>query len=99
MDLKALKHSGISTVVASMIKLIISPLIMILVAVWLGVRGIELGILFFLVASPTAVASFIQVKAMGGNGEFAANIVVMSTLLGIVTVTGGLLVLKALALL
>lgn len=99
MDLKALKHSGISTIVASIIKLVISPLIMIVIAIWLGVRGMELGILFFLAASPTAVASFIQVKAMGGNGEFAANIVVMSTLLGIVTVTGGLLVLKALALL
>ena len=97
MDLKALKHSGISTVVASIIKLVISPLIMIVIAIWLGVRGMELGILFFLAASPTAVASFIQVKAMGGNGEFAANIVVMSTLLGIFTVTGGLLVLKAFA--
>lgn len=98
MNMKALKHSGVSTLTSSLLKLIVAPLLMISIAIWLGVRGMELGILFFLVASPTAVASFIQVKAMGGNGEFAANIVVMSTLLGIVTVTGGLLVLKALAL-
>ena len=99
MNMKALKHSGVSTVLASTLKLVVAPLLMISLAIWLGVHGMELGILFFLVASPTAVASFIQVKAMGGNGEFAANIVVMSTLLGIVTVTGGLVSLKALALL
>lgn len=98
-NLKALEHSGISTLIASIIKLVIAPLLMTVIAIWLGVRGMELGILFFLVSSPTAVASFIQVKAMGGNGEFAANIVVMSTLLGIVTVTGGLVALKALELL
>ena len=95
MNMKTLKHSGMSTVTSSLLKLIVAPLIMITVAIWLGVRGMDLGILFFLVASPTAVASFIQVKAMGGNGEFAANIVVMSTLLGIVKVTGGLMALKA----
>lgn len=98
MNMKALKHSGMSTLTSSLLKLIVAPLLMISMAIWLGVRGMELGILFFLVASPTAVASFIQVKAMGGNGEFAANIVVMSTLLGIVTVTAGLLALKAFAL-
>lgn len=98
MNMEALKHSGVSTVAASILKLIVAPLLMISLAIWLGVRGMELGILFFLMASPTAVASFIQVRAMGGNGEFAANIVVMSTLLGILTVTGGLLVLKAFAL-
>ncbi|MFT7300411.1 MAG: malonate transporter [Porticoccus sp.] len=98
MNMKALKHSGVSTVTASILKLIVAPLLMVSMAIWLGVRGMELGILFFLVASPTAVASFIQVRTMGGNGEFAANIVVMSTLLGIVTVTVGLLVLKAFAL-
>ncbi len=98
MNMKALKHSGMSTLTSSLLKLIVAPLLMISMAIWLGVRGMELGILFFLVASPTAVASFIQVKAMGGNGEFAANIVVMSTLLGIVTVTAGLLALKVFAL-
>ncbi len=98
MNMKALKHSGVSTVAASILKLIVAPLLMVSMAIWLGVRGMELGILFFLVASPTAVASFIQVRAMGGNGEFAANIVVMSTLLGIVTVTAGLLILKAFSL-
>jgi predicted permease len=99
MNLKALQHLGISTFAATAIKLIIAPLLITLCAIWLGVRGMELGILFLLAASPTAVASFIQVKAMGGNGEFAANIVVMSTFLGIVTVTGGLVALKALTLL
>ena len=53
MNMKALKHSGVSTVAASILKLIVAPLLMVSMAIWLGVRGMELGILFFLVASPT----------------------------------------------
>lgn len=94
-QLRALNHSGGTVAAASALKLVVSPLLVVLPAAHLGVRGMELGILFFLTASPTAVASFIQVEAMRGNGVLAANIVVATTLLGIVTVTGGLLALKA----
>lgn len=99
MNLRALKHSGNSILWASLIKLVVVPAMIVGGAIFCGVRGMPLGILFFLVSSPTAVASFIQVKALKGNGELAANIVVLSTLLGIVTVTTGLLVLKSFALL
>ncbi len=98
MNLKALKHSGISTLACALIKLVLTPLLIVGTAAWLGVNGMALGILFFLTSSPTAVASFIQVRAMGGNGELAANMVVLSTLLGILTVTGGLLALRMLSL-
>jgi len=98
MNLGALPRSGPSALGASAIKLIATPALIVGAAAWLGVQGMALGILFFLTSSPTAVASFIQVRAMGGDGELAANMVVLSTLLGIVTVTGGLLALKALAL-
>lgn len=98
MNLGALQHSGASTLTAAVLKLVMTPLLIVGVAAWLGVSGMALGILFLLTSTPTAVASFIQVKSMGGNGELAANMVVLSTLLGMLTVTGGLLTLKALAL-
>ena len=98
MNLRALKHSGASTLTAAILKLVVTPLLIVGTAAWLGVSGMALGILFLLTSTPTAVASFIQVKSMGGNGELAANMVVLSTLLGMLTVTGGLLTLKALAL-
>ncbi|WP_461483429.1 AEC family transporter [Porticoccus sp.] len=98
MNLSALSHSGASTLGAALLKLVAMPVLIVSTAAWLGVEGMAMGILFFLTSSPTAVASFIQVRAMGGNGELAANMVVLSTLLGIVTVTGGLLTLKVLGL-
>ena len=40
----------------------------------------DLGILFLLSASPTAAASYVMTRAMGGNAGLAANIIVLTTL-------------------
>jgi predicted permease len=55
----------------------------------MGVRGEQLGILFLLLSSPVAAASFVMVVAARGDGALAANIVVLSTLCSVVTVTAG----------
>ena len=59
-----------------------------------GFRGYDLGILFILFACPTAIASFIMAEAMGSNSKLAANILLMTTLVSLVTITLGLFVLK-----
>ncbi|MGB2149987.1 MAG: AEC family transporter, partial [Cobetia amphilecti] len=64
------------------------------VAVLLGFRGTELGVLFLFFASPTAAASFVMVRAMGGNDRLAANIIAISTLMAGITITAGIFVLK-----
>ena len=63
-----------------------------------GIRDTELAVLFFLAASPTAAASFVMTRSMGGNAALAANIVVLSTLGSLLTVTSGLILLKYLGL-
>lgn len=98
MDLSALRRSGSAALGSSLWKLLASPLAACLLALALGVRGENLGIIFLLSAAPTAAASFMMTRAMGGNAGLAANIVVLSTSGSIVTVTGGLMVLKALEL-
>ncbi|WP_328185309.1 AEC family transporter [Marinobacter sp. OP 3.4] len=61
----------------------------------LGFEGRELGLMFLYFASPTAAASFVMVKALGGNARMAANIVAMTTLLASVTITLGVFILES----
>jgi malonate transporter len=94
LNLEQLHHIQKPAVAASVWKLILSPLVLLAVAWPLGIRGAELGVLFLLAASPSATAGFVMVKAMGGNAELAAKIVLTSTLGSLFTVTTGLWLLK-----
>ncbi len=78
-------------------KLIITPALIIGIAYWWGFSKTDIGILFLMVSAPTATASYVMVQAMSGNGKLAANIIVLSTLFSLVTVSFGLVLLKALA--
>jgi predicted permease len=49
-------------------------------------------------SSPVAAASFVMVVAARGDGVLAANIVVLTTLLSVVTVTAGFFLLSLFAL-
>jgi len=64
------------------------------VGFWIDSLPLQLGVLFLLVASPVAAASFVMVVAARGDGVLAANIVVLTTLLSIVTVTLGFFLLS-----
>jgi malonate transporter len=81
--------------IAGLTKLIVVPLAIIIVAIKLGFTGVELGILFFFFAAPSAVASFIMAEALGSNSRLAGNIVLMTTLVSVVTLSTGLFVLKS----
>lgn len=94
LNLISLKGSIATAAASSAWKLIASPLIACILSVAFGLGGKDLTVLFMLAASPTAAASFIMVKAMGGNSSLAANIIMMTIMGSIVTVTGGLLILK-----
>ncbi|MDR5868008.1 AEC family transporter [Halomonas koreensis] len=80
---------------ASLMKMVTLPALATAAAWLVGFRGRELGVLFAFFASPTAAASFVMVKAMGGNATLAANIVALSTLLASLTVTLGVFGLRA----
>ncbi|TBT68166.1 AEC family transporter, partial [Vibrio parahaemolyticus] len=80
---------------ASSYKLIVAPVFITLGAYFVGFRGIELGILFFMNASPVAAASYVMARSMGGNAVLAANIIALTTVLSTVTCTFGIVVLKS----
>jgi len=91
------ENLGLATI-ATVNKIIIMPIILISTLVVLGVRGQELGVAFFLFASPTAVASFPMAEAMHSNGRLAGNIVLLTTMCSILTISLGVFILKTLGL-
>lgn len=81
---------------ATSIKIVIMPIFCTFFAILLGFRGQELGILFFLFAAPTAIASYIMAEALGSNSKLAANIVMISTFASLVTISVGIFILRSL---
>ncbi len=77
-------------VVSSLIKLVLLPALFLPLAVWLGFRQSELIAILIMAGSPTTVACYVMAKNMGGDGVLTANVVLLSTLLSSVTITGWL---------
>jgi hypothetical protein len=86
------------TLFATGSKLVFIPLVFTLGGIWLGFRGIDLGILLLMSSAPTAAASYVMVRAMGGNAVLAANIVALTTLGSILTTSVGITVLRGMGL-
>ncbi len=95
-ELRPARQSRQAIVLASLLRLLIAPLIATAICLLMGLRGAELGVNFLLLSGPVAVASHIMVAAKGGNARLAANIVVITTALAPFTITLGLFLLKLL---
>ncbi len=93
-----LRHAGALAWESTAWRLLAAPMLAVLLALAMGVRGEALGVLFLLVGGPAAASGYVMVVAAGGNGVLAANIIVLTTLLSAVTLTLGLFVLSLLGL-
>jgi predicted permease len=79
--------------IASANKIILFPIISVIIASLLGLEGEDVLILFILMGTPTAVASFVMAEAMGSNSKMAGNIIAISTLGSIITISIGIILL------
>ncbi|MEJ5263143.1 MAG: AEC family transporter, partial [Ignavibacterium sp.] len=95
LNLEQIKKASALAFTSSVIKLIIIPLILTTIAFVFGYSGVDLGIMFILFASPTAIVSFIMAEAMGANSKLAGNIILISTLGSVFTIAAGILILKS----
>lgn len=93
--IREISSASAIAVAAAVLKLIFFPVIFTAAAYLIGIRDIELGVIFILTASPTAIASFIMAEAMDCNGKLAGHIVLISTLGSIFTITFGLFLLMS----
>ena len=87
LSLRELKHTSALSAQAVFAKLVIVPVVVGIAAYLLGFSGVEMGCIILMFASPTAAASFVMVRAMGGNHVLASNIIAMSTLLSALSVS------------
>lgn len=94
LTLESLRQSSGMAISSSVMKVFWLPLVATLGAWLWGFRGADLAILFLYFASPTAAASFVMAKAVGGNHQLAAAIIVLTTLATVVTTNLGLFVLQ-----
>lgn len=96
LNFQELKSNPHKTLYATVAKLFIVPLFITVGAVTVGFRGIDLGVLFLMCSAPTASASFVMVKGIGGNYKLAANIIALTSLASIVSVSLGIMILRGL---
>lgn len=98
LSLRELKNSRFELTWAVLAKLIVMPMMVVIPAYLAGFDGVVLGCILLMFASPTAAASFVMVRLIGGNFLLASNIIVFSTILSAVTISLLLYMLKILAL-
>lgn len=87
------KNIGLS-LSATLLKIIVSPLVFTLLAFYLGFRNEALGAVFILFGSPAAVTSYIMARAMKSDSDLAASIVLLTTLGSILTLFAGIFIFK-----
>ena len=86
------------TIAASMIKLVIQPLIFLPVAAWMGFTGEKMIAILIMLASPTTPSCYIMAKSMKNDGVLTASVIVTTTLLVAFTLTGWIFILKSVGL-
>lgn len=83
------------TLAASLIKLVVQPLIFLPVAAALGFDGEKMIGILIMLAAPTTPSCYIMAKNMKNDGVLTASIVVATTLLAAFTLTGWIFILKS----
>lgn len=84
------------TMAASMIKLVLQPLVFLPVAAWMGFSGEKMIAILIMLASPTTPSCYIMAKSMNNDEVLTASVIVTTTLMAAFTLTGWFFLLKTL---
>ena len=68
---------------SSLSKCVFYPAVMVGVAYVAGLRGMPLGIVLLMTIAPTAAASYVMVRTLGGDYRLAASIIAITTVLSL----------------
>lgn len=83
------------SVAAASVKTAVIPSLAVFAAYLCGFRGVQLGLVFILFGSPTAVSSYIMAKSMKSDHEMAGQILLLSTLMCLFTLFLGIFLLRS----
>lgn len=86
------------TLWATAIKLVFLPAVFLPLAVALGLQNEELVAVLIMLGSPTTVSCYVMATNMGNDGELSTSIIVLTTLLSSVTLTGWIFLLRSMGL-
>lgn len=86
------------TLWATAIKLVFLPAVFLPLAIALGLQDVELVAALIMLGSPTTVSCYVMATNMGNDGELSTSIIVLTTLLSSVTLTGWIFLLRSMGL-
>ena len=69
-----------------LIRLILLPVVMVTVAYFIGLRGVELFLILMIFGTPVATSSYPMAQNMGGDGQLAGQLVFVSTVASLATI-------------
>ncbi len=93
------RQRAVPAAAASLIKLVLLPAVFLPLAIALGFRNEQLMDLLIMLGSPSTPSGYIMAKQMGADAELSSGVVVLTTLLASVTITGCIFLLSSLSLL
>lgn len=82
------------TLVATLIKLVVQPIIFIPLAIYIGFTGDKLIAILIMLGAPSTASSYIMAKNMNHEGVLSSSIIVLTTILSSFTITLGIFILK-----
>lgn len=97
-ELQSARRASDIALQASVGRLLFAPLVAVAVGLLFGLSGIPMGVLFLMSAMPTASASYVMARAMGGNAVAAANIIALTTFGAMISAAIGITLLRSSAL-
>ena len=89
-DMRSLWNTSDISLHASVGRLVLAPLVAVAVGWGFGFSGVAMGVLFLMTATPATASGYIMAKAMGANDVAAANIVGITTFVGMVSAALGI---------
>ena len=89
------RSSGKTAVCASLLRLVLIPLVILSIGIGLGMRKEQLAVLVCFFCTPTAVGSYVLAQNVTGDGRLARQILIVTTLLSVITMFVTLAVLRA----
>ena len=81
-----LKRNSRTISIVLVIRLILLPVVMVVFAYLIGLRGVELFLILMIFGTPVATSSYPMAQNMGGDGQLAGQLVFVSTVASLATI-------------
>ena len=94
-----LRKNSRTVSIVLVVRLIILPVVMMVFAYLIGLRGVELFLILMIFGTPVATSSYPIAQNMGGDGQLAGQLVFVSTVVSLTTIFLFIFVLSRLGLL